>query len=211
MPRTRTMWTAASLALTGVMSLALPAAATSEPVTVAPGGDLSFAPETVGLPVGGVVEWTFDGAGSPSHSVHQVKGLFDSGDPTSDPFEFGRTLSAGVFKYECETHPTVMQGTVKGKPVVLADPESGLPLVQWAVESSNTGGRFDVQYKVGSGDWRDWLKNTAKREKVFGADGSPVEVKLEKTYKFRARSQKGTDNTLVSGWSPSVAYFHNPT
>jgi hypothetical protein len=139
-----------------------------------------------------------------------LKGLFDSGDPTKSSFNFSRTFSAGTFSYRCEVHSD-MTGKIKTKLLVFEDSEGGGPTVQWATGNSETGNRFDVQYKVESGDWKNWVKNTDDIQRVFGEGNSPVELDLGTTYRFRARSQKGTEDSKVSGWSPGKPFFYNPT
>lgn len=169
-----------------------------------------FDPDKVTVSTGGGVTWGWSETNF-DHSVHQLKGLFDSGEPT-DNIEYRRVFSAGTFQYKCEVHFS-MTGKVRAK--LLRFDDDSLPLLQWATDEtstpSNTGGKFDVQYKVGSGEWKNWLKNTTQIQRTFGENGSPVELKLEKNYSFRARSQKGSDNKKVSGWSPVMKYFHNPT
>jgi plastocyanin len=192
------------LSLVAVITTISPAGATNEEVTV---DDSFFSPQNVTVTTGGGVSW-LKGPTDLSHSVHQLKGLFDSGDPTNNEFQFDRIFSAGTFPYKCEVHGS-MTGKVRSRLQLFMDPEENLPLVTWATDNSQTGGRFDVQYKVGSGEWKNWLKNTIKLEETFGVGGSPVQVVLGKTYTFRARSQKGSEDSKVSGWSPGKRYIHD--
>lgn len=190
------------------IAAAPPVAATSVDVAVAPSGSLSFSPRKVALPLGGTVVWSSEGGGS-QHSVHQVRGLFDSGQPTSQPFDFERTFSAGTFPYVCEIHPS-MTGTITARTKLIADHGDGtLPLLRWALAGSNTGTKFDVQYRVGKNRWRSWLRDASAFEAVFGDGNAPVTVKAGKTYRFRARSQKGTKVKRVSAWSPVRKYVHD--
>lgn len=209
MRRTRMLWATSALALVGLTIVAVPATATSEVVTIA---NFSFTPDPVtGLPPGGVVTWQ-KGPADGTHNVVQNKGLFRSGDPTSGIIEFSRTFSAGTYPYKCEVHAVSqdMKGKVK-IPVQIDINEAELPVVEWAVDGSNTGGKFDVQYKVNDGNWKNWLQNTTKLRKVFGKDGNPVAFVESKTYSFRARSQKGTDaDGKVSGWSPPISVGFMP-
>ena len=203
---TRAAVMVASLAL--FAAIAAPASATDAEVVVS---DFDFTPGVVAVSTGGGVNWAWDQTDF-NHSVHQLKGLFDSGDPEKGSPEFRRIFSAGTFKYVCENHES-MTGKVRSK-LLLFDDDS-MPLLQWATDGSSTpsqtGGKFDVQYKVESGEWKNWLKNTTEVQGTFGDGGSPIQLQLEKNYSFRARSQKGSDNTKVSGWSPVKKYFHNPT
>jgi plastocyanin len=197
-----------TLAVSLAVGLIGPAVATSEVVEIS---GTSFSPKTVSsLPPGGVVTWEYAG-GDLSHNVKQNKGLFRSGDPTDGVIDFSRTFSAGTFPYKCEVHASSgMTGKVK-IPVSASVNEADLYVVEWAVDGSNTGGKFDVQYKVGDGNWKNWLQNTTKLKKVFGKDGSPVAYDDSKTYSLRARSQKGTDaDGKVSGWSPPLSIGFMP-
>jgi hypothetical protein len=78
--------------------------------------------------------------------------------------------------------------------------------VRWAVSGTNTGGRFDVQYKVGNGNWKNWRQNSSAKEAVFGQDDKPLAPATGTTYRFRARSQRGD---AQSAWSPVKNYVHD--
>ena len=120
--------------------------------------------------------------GDNQHNVTQMKGLFRSGDPSDQPFEFDRKFSAGTFPYKCQVHfvSQGMKGTVK-IPVKLSFNVSDLPVVEWAVDGTNTGGKFDVQYKVEDGNWKNWFQNTTKLRKVFGQEDKPVAFQTDTT------------------------------
>jgi hypothetical protein len=99
-----------------------------------------------------------------------------------------------------------MQGVVKVRPISLAAPD-GLPFtISWALGGAtptNTGNQFDVQYRVGTaGTWKVWKNDTTARSAVFGQNGQPVQVQSGRIYQFRARSQKSTNPSQPSGWSP---------
>lgn len=192
------------LACSVVAAALYPGAANGAPAEVEVGDDF-FRLASVSVSVDETVTW--QKATSGSHSVHQLVNLFDSGSPTSAAFQFQRVFSAGTFKYVCEVH-SFMDGTVKVPVTVLPDGGiDGFPLIRWASASSNTGNRFDVQYKVGSGKWKTWLTDRRTKQAIFG-DDDPVELKVGTTYRFRARSQKGTNATRVSNWSPARPYVH---
>ncbi len=96
-----------------------------------------------------------------------------------------------------------MSGYVRVKPKVVAEPRGLSFTVQWATDATNTGSTFDVQYRVGSGDWRRWKSDTATNSKTFGKEGSPVTVQSGTRYSFRARSQK---EFSTSDWSPRKSF-----
>jgi hypothetical protein len=68
---------------------------------------------------------------------------------------------------------------------------------------SETGSVYDVQFRVGSGNWRNWRRNTASLASVFGTNGNPVRVRDGVRYSFRARSQEGN---ATSDWSPARSF-----
>lgn len=155
-----------------------------------------FDPANVTAAVGGNIHWVGQ---ADAHSATQNAGIFDSGAARSN-LNFTRTFSAGTFAYHCREHgDRGMTGTVRVAPQVLTAPR-GLPFtVRWATSRSNTGNRFDVQYRVGSGRWRTWANNTSARSRVFGARNAPVRVRRGTTYSFKVRSGQGAAN---SGFSP---------
>lgn len=145
---------------------------------------------------GGNVHWLASGADA--HSVTSDQLLFDTGQPRAG-VDFTRTFSAGTFGYHCRKHGDQgMVGVVTVPPRVAAAPR-GLPFtVTWATAASNTGNRYDVQYKVGSGAFKTWLSKTAARSAVFGARSKPVRVLRGKTYTFKVRSRAGARTSAFS-------------
>ena len=75
----------------------------------------------------------------------------------------------------------------------------------WADSGTTTGQAFDVNYRVGtSGTWKVWKNDTAQRKAVFGQAGSPIVVTLGKTYQFQVRSEKSSDHSKRSDFSPPL-------
>lgn len=184
-----------ALALVGLLATSVSAATTQVGATDA----RRFNPSSVNQAVGGSVHWAGTPVGSAEeHSVHQDAGIFDSGDPTTG-LNFTRTFSAGTFAYHCEKHGDQgMVGTVRVPPQTLGAP-AGLPFtVKWAAAGTNTGNRFAVQYRVGSGPFRTWLANTSARSAVFGAGNRPVRLVRGRTYAFRVSSGTATNKSAVS-------------
>jgi plastocyanin len=184
------------LACVLVAALALPAAAAGE-VTM---NDNGFYPSKVSRAAGGSVTWKKT---SGYHNVVSTQKMFSSGSPKTDAFTYTRTFSAGVFPYICAVHPQTMRARVRVKPKVSAAP-SGAPFtVTWATSATNTGSRFTVQYRVGSGSWKTWLGQTSSRSAVFGKGGTPVRARAGTTYSFRVRSHSGSN---ASSYSPVVSF-----
>ena len=86
-------------------------------------------------------------------------------------------------------------------PQVLSAPAGLNFTVKWASSTTQTGNRFDVMYRVGSGPWKTWRNNTSARSMVFGARSQPARVARGKTYSFKVRSGQGT-GSIQSGFSP---------
>lgn len=184
------------LAAVVVVALALPAAAAGE-ITMNNSG---FSPSRVSRVAGGSVTWRKT---SGYHNVMSTQGMFTSGSPKSTAFTYSRTFSAGVFRYICGVHPQTMRAVVRVKPKVGSAP-SGAPFtVAWATSATNTGSRFTVQYRVGSGSWRTWLSATSSRSAVFGSGGKPVKPRGGTSYAFRVRSHSGGN---ASSYSPVVTF-----
>jgi plastocyanin len=169
-------------------------------------GDDFFSPGDVSVAVGGQVHWSRATGSDGDHNVNQDEGLFRSGAPTEGPIDLTVTPSAGSYHYYCEIHGSEfggMDGIVKTPVKVLTEPAGLKFTVRWATDATDTGSLHDVQYRVGSGDWKSWKKDTATNEGVFGKNGNPVTVKDGKTYRFRARSQEGS---ALSDWSPVKSF-----
>jgi plastocyanin len=176
--------------------LPAPPAAAAQEVAIQ---DNDFVPDEVKVGPGGEVHWARASGANNQHNVSQDDGLFRSGNPTFGAIDFTITVSGGTYPYRCEIHGLSMAGEVKGKLKKLDAPGGPRFTIRWATDTTDTGSAFDVQYRVGSGNWKTWKANTTELEDVFGTGGDPVTVQTDKTYRLRARSQEGAD---VSDWSP---------
>ena len=162
--------------------------------------DNFFKPSNVGVRVGDSVRWTRAADSFGTHNVRGEKNLFLSGPVATGRIDFKVRFSAGNFFYRCDLHGGAnMEGFVRVPPTVGGAP-SGLPFtVRWATGKTKTGGRYDVQFRIGTKRWRTWKTNTTTGSGVFGKGRKPVAVVNGKKYSFRARSanKKG-----ASHWSP---------
>lgn len=191
-------------ALVGLLLLPVEVGAATKQVGVR---DNFFDPDVTKVGVGDVVVWHNPGTQEP-HNVRQDWTLFYSGDTVSAG-DYQVRFSAGNFHYFCETHGgrrSGMDGRVQVPVEVTGGPAGPAFTVTWATSASKTGSRFDVQYRVGAGDWRDWHKNTTKFKGTFGDGGSPQVAAPGTRYRFRARSQKGSVAKAVSDWSPVASF-----
>ena len=163
--------------------------------------DREFQPPNPAVQVGDVVHWT---SGGGTQEGHNVRGgtFFYSGRPTAF-VDFRTTFSAGTFSYNCEIHTRVMRGKVQVPVTVTSAPQGAKFTVKWATTSTKTGSRFDIQYRIGSGSWSDWLTKTSALKGVFGSASKPLTVEAGTKYGFRARSRKGD---AKSDWSPIGAF-----
>jgi plastocyanin len=187
------------VAVIGVMTLPVGPAWAAVEVAVS---DDDFTPAQASTAVGGDVHWSRAPGSDGEHNVRQDDLLFSSGAPTNGPIDFTVTFSAGSYHYYCEEHGSElggMDGVVRSPVTILNAPPGRTFTVRWATVTTDTGSLYDVQYRVGSGDWKNWKKDKPAMQGVFGQNGNPVNVQYGKVYRFRARSQEGT---AVSGWSP---------
>lgn len=176
-----------------VVSLALPAGAAAESVVVR---DNAFEPATTRASVGQAVVWGTGSATNGVHNVREDRKIFYSGPADRVDFTFKRVFSAGTYHYFCESHGFRrggMDGTVKVPVKLLAAPTGSDFTVVWATAGSNTGTKYTVQYRVGSGAWRNWKTVVTIGKATFtqGSGGT--------RYSFRAKSLKGD---AESKWSP---------
>jgi plastocyanin len=182
------------------MLAATPVAAVT--TTVNATNSKTFTPAAVTSAVGGGVHW--QGTPAEEHSVTQDAGVFNSGAPRAN-LDFTRKFSAGTFAYHCTKHGTLtsgMRGTVRVAPQTLPAPAGLNFTVKWAAAGTNTGNRFDVMYRVGSGPWKTWRNGTSARSMVFGGAGS-VAVARGKSYSFKVRSGSGAGK---SDFSPAKSF-----
>lgn len=187
--------TACVVALAGV-----PAGAATKEVQITNG---SFQPKAVKVAVGSSVHWTKGSTRDP-HNVRENGGIFTSGPQTTAAIDFTATFSAGKFNYHCVVHRSLgMTGVVKVPVTTLAKPAGRTFTVKWATGATDTGTTYDVQFKIGTGAWTDWLAQTDLQSAVFGKGGEPVAVRANKTYSFRARSRLVD---IKSGWSPKRSF-----
>jgi plastocyanin len=189
------------VAVTIVGSLALPFAPAQAAVEVSVSDD-AFSPAQASSAVGGEVHWSRATGSTADHNIRQDDKLFYSGLPMDGTIDFTATFSAGSYHYYCEAHGSEfggMDGIVKSPVTILNAPAGRSFTVRWATATTDTGSLYDVHYRVGSGDWKNWKKDKPATQGAFGQNGNPVNVQYGKVYRFRARSQEGT---AVSGWSP---------
>jgi plastocyanin len=173
-----------------------------------------FAPDNPpvrNLSSGASFHWSRAPGSFAPHNIRQDSLLFRSGALTSGPINFSIRASAGTYHYYCELHydtstGTGMDGVVKVRPIHSFSPAGAPFTVTWALggtSPTNTGNQFDVQYRIGTTTtWKVWKNDTSARSGVFGQNGQPVQVLSGRTYQFRARSQKSTNPSKPSGWSP---------
>ena len=166
-------------------------------------GDDFFSRKQSKVEVGGFTRWRRVTSSSGEHNVHSKQGLFSSGAPTTGEIDFTATFSAGTFPYICDVHAFGgMKGRVEVPPTLTSAPDGKPFTVKWATLDTDTGGTFDVQYRVGNSDWTTWKTNAERPSGVFGKNGNPVTLRSGRTYSFRARSGRGTGSN--SGYSPVV-------
>ena len=190
----------AMLALLVIPALAFGRATTT--VKVGPNSSLTFSPKSVPKTVGaGGITWQWRGF---NHNVRQDDKLFYSGLPTNPPHTFSVIPSAGSFHYYCEVHRLQgMQGTIKIRPQIFNKTASSFG-VRWSTGSNDTGGKFDVRYRVDGGAFKVWENDVTATQATFGAGNSPVHVTPGHTYDVQVRSEKTSNTSQTSNWSPAA-------
>jgi plastocyanin len=190
-------------------ALAIPALAFGRATTTVTLTDNAFTPKAVTKTVGtGAVHWRWGTNGTTAfpHNVRQNDKLFRSGGLTnSDPNGYTIVPSAGGFRYYCELHGSRtgagMAGTIKVRPAIFNKTASAFG-VRWSTGSLDTGRAFDVRYRVDGGTWKVWKNDVRAAQAIFGANAQPVRVRPGHTYDVAARSEKITDPSKRSDWSP---------
>jgi plastocyanin len=184
--------------------LALPALAFGRATTTVNVANNFFSPDGVTKTVGtGGIHWQWSGV---FHNVRQDSRLFRSGPATSAPHSFDVVPSAGSFHYYCEVHGSRtggMDGTLKIRPQIFNKTPTSFG-VKWSPGTGDTGGKFDVRYRVNGGTWKAWKNDTTTAQGTFGLNGKPVVLRSGHTYDIQARSEKSTDTSKSSGWSPTA-------
>jgi hypothetical protein len=94
-----------------------------------------------------------------------------------------------------------MDGTVKVRPAIFNKTVSTFG-VRWSPGTNDTGNAFDVRYRVDGGTWKVWKNDVAAAQAIFGANAKPVPVRRGHTYDVQARSEKASDPSKRSDWSP---------
>jgi plastocyanin len=196
----------ATLVLLAIPALAFGRATTT--VTVSPNNSFSFSPKTVTKTVGaGGVHWRWGANGTTTvqHNVRQDVKLFYSGPLTShDSNGFDVVPSAGSFHYYCELHRSFgMNGTIKIRPQIFNKTVNSFG-VRWSTGSRDTGGKFDVRYRVDGGAFKVWKNDVTGTQATFGAGNSPVHVAPNHTYDVQVRSEKTSNTSQASDWSPAA-------
>jgi len=168
------------------------------------------------------VRFDWDGIGDDTtknkHNVKSNARLFKSGKPTDTRSPYEVQFSAGKFPYHCKVHRDSdnMKGKVKIAPLatdhILIKDKAGTgkgageesAKVHWATETTTTGTKFDVQFRVDGKKWKGWKNNTRKFRARFGKNAKPRSVDFDAhTYEVRARSEKGKPSKRKrSRWSP---------
>ena len=149
--------------------------------------------------------WSNGGGTSRPHNIRQDAKLFYSGPLTRGSINFTINASAGSYHYYCELHGTPdlgMQGTVKVRPIALADSPAGEVKVRWAGSDTNTGSRFDVRYRVDHRRWKTWRNDTRSFQGAFGHSDRPVNYRPRRhNYRIKVRSERRRVEKH-SDWSP---------
>ena len=98
-----------------------------------------------------------------------------------------------------------MDGTIAVRPIAeRRDGDSAL--VRWAGGDSESGNRFEVEWREQGKSWRTWKDSTAKPRLEFGEGDSPTVADPGVRYEVRVRSFAAGDESRRSGLSPVVGF-----
>jgi plastocyanin len=215
--RRREIVVASVASLAAALALVPLASGGSTFITVEANGANKFDPEVIGTGLGDdnlAWRWDDDGTTNGMHNVRQDDKLFYSGRPTNHRDPFVRSVSAGSYRYYCERHGGPggqgMAGKITVNPISDGPATDDTQPIRWATDQSTTGDQYDVRFRVGSGHWHIWKRNTAKRRGVFGKDDSPVDFDPTKLYYVQARSEKSANPKRRSGWSGAFLFGDTP-
>jgi plastocyanin len=169
-----------------------------------------FAPPEyeVNLQTGGPeATWRYAPYTKAPHDVIEDKGIFRSPGKEGIDSTFKVHLSAGSYPYYCSFHGAPgrgMHGTVGVAPLVkLLTPRTAK--LTWAEKSSESGDRYDVDWRVKGGTWKHWKNDTRSLKATFGAGDQPVEVDPSEAYQVRVRSLDSKHPSRRSDWSPAAS------
>ena len=192
----------AAVLLTSIVSvvhLGGAAIAGTSTVDVDAGG---FDPSRIGVRLGDDVQWS--NVDTTAHRARSdERGFFDSGridaGQVSGAIAFA---SAGTFRYHDTLQPSssgVVEVPVRIRPRGDTTPTPGaLVTIRVAVEELR-GRTYDVQRKLGHGDWTTFFRRTAH-------DVVRMRPRHTGTFRFRARVHLAGTGAM-SRWSPAVKIF----
>lgn len=144
-----------SVAIVACLILAVAAPPAGGVTTTVSVVDFAFGPKALTIAQGDTVRWQNTGGRTHTATQDAPLALFTTGSIAAGATSAGKILNAaGGYPYHCTIHPG-MVGTVK-VPVKVA-PASGTTAtvftVTAATQAAPTGFVYDVQRKVGTGDW----------------------------------------------------------
>jgi plastocyanin len=183
----------ASSVLVLIALATLPAQAATTTVSVA---DFAFTPSAATVAQGGSVNWHNNGPSTHTSTQNTPLGMWNTGNIARGTTSASVTLlAAGVYKYHCAIHPTML-GSVK-VPIVVS-PRTGTTATTFTItlaSATQSGFTYEVQRKVGSGSYATYKTGVTTRTLTFKGSAG--------TYSFRSRLHK-TSNGATSNYSPAM-------
>lgn len=183
------------LGLTVVLGSALPSSG-QVPPPITPilifaddvNGGCYFYGDTLTLGFGGSM--SFSNKDSAAHDVDQREGFWSFSVPGGGQ-RSAQVHAVGAYVVRCDGD----DGTTiaKVKPKAPANPSSPDFEVTWGGPDAANAWTYDVQYRIGTGDWRGWKRGVSVESATF--DG-----RAGKTYFFRGRTTRAGGST---DWSPA--------
>lgn len=181
-----------ALALALIGALAVPARAGADTmVRMLDSGGLRFSPEAATIPMGTRVTWRNDGdLLHNSNRILPYPSSWSSRDLGSGETYAKRFLFAGVFPYRCSLHSSDdgsegMAGTLRVP--LRVTPSRGTSATTFTIRVADAaipdGWAFEVQRRVGGGDWMPFRNRLESATTTFRSA-------VEGTHAFRARLER---------------------
>lgn len=181
-----------ALALVLVSALTVPTHAGADAmVRMLDNGSMRFSPETTTIPMGTRVIWRNDGnLPHNSRRILPYPTAWSSRDLGDGDTYAKRFLFAGVFRYRCSLHSSRdgTQGMTAALRVPLrVTPSMGTSATRFTIRVADAaipeGWAFEVQRRVGAGDWMPFRNRLESPTTTFSSA-------VEGTHRFRARLER---------------------
>ena len=177
------------------LSVALPAEAATTTISIV-SRTVGFDPSVISKPEGTTFAWQNNDSIAHTSTQDGALSLWNTSAINGGQTKSVTVASAGLYPYHCSFHPT-MTGTVRVPIKVSAT--SGTTATTFTITMATTAATgsfvYDVQRRVGSGAWVDYMTGATAKSVSFKPSATG-------TYSFRSRLRNTSVANATSGWSP---------